>query len=462
MHGVDVTDAYNRTALYYAAERGHSEIFELIVSGLDFKHNKNAENLMKALEVAAANAKPKIVARLCALLHTPAGRNKGLLYHPLLLAVEGDDARAPQHSKSERMETIRSLVVSGAELESEMRRLTPLYVALRTGSPYVIQLLLDLGANPLALKYLGVTALHLAARRADFGPEIINIILQHPELSPLNVDALDDEDKTALHLAVQEGNASSVGVLIKTGASMFRECYSKITGQTKSVLGWALERHDREILSVLIKEGSKFAKLSLPEDVSAYFELWRSELAMIQLAALHGFQGEPSPSPAVDKAFANGETLLHLAAELQAAQVITALLQSWPSVDLADADGRTALHIAFSHLDVYSIVVLLAGGASQTIWDKDGLTPLHRGIREASFLHKKEQMELFLHEAKQLQAFKAAKRSDTFMYLATLKETHLTYSAELNLKVRNKEQQDILTYAASLENEGLLQMLKNY
>lgn len=87
-------------------------------------------------------------------------------------------------------------------------RYTVLHYAADSGSPEMVQALLQCGADVAARAPNGSTALHIASFAGN--TEIVGILLEHG--AP--VDALDNDRNTALHGAVERGHLYSVEKLL--------------------------------------------------------------------------------------------------------------------------------------------------------------------------------------------------------------------------------------------------------
>lgn len=73
-----------------------------------------------------------------------------------------------------------------------------------------------------------------------------------------------------------------------------------------------------------------------------------------------------------------GQTVLHWAASVGAADAIDYAIDQGGHVDKGDHEGRTPMHIAALSGHVEIIRRLLQKGAHPGIWDASGATPLHR------------------------------------------------------------------------------------
>lgn len=105
------------------------------------------------------------------------------------------------------------LVAKGADINQSGANGSALHMALRSGSPQTVLLLLDKGASPNTMDGQGNTPLHLAAQSSG-GAATIKPLIAHGA-SP---NAINLEGNTPLHIAVQAYNSVGVDVLLANGA----------------------------------------------------------------------------------------------------------------------------------------------------------------------------------------------------------------------------------------------------
>ncbi len=148
---------------------------------------------------------------------TPADMARCLEAGANLEARGGKDGLTPLHmaAVSGSPDLVQALVQAGANLEvRDNYGLTPLHGAARYGSPDLVQALVQAGANLEARggKY-GWTPLHVVA--ASGSPEKVQALVQ----AGANLEARDDEyGLTPLHVAVS-GSPEGVQALLDAGAN---------------------------------------------------------------------------------------------------------------------------------------------------------------------------------------------------------------------------------------------------
>lgn len=190
----------------------------------------------------------------------------------------------------------------------------PLHYAARSGKESAVKTLIEF--SPKSINIIdneANTALHSATQSYQLGvPKlIISLLLKaNPEL----IHSTNKIGKTALYLAVENGNSSAVGYLLEANNKFFDDL-DKIG---KTVLHCAVER------AIGTKAGTK---------VSSKIEILQRLLT-----------ANPKSSEIVDK---TGNTVLHYAAEKGDELMTRMLLKVQPAlIYILDSNGKTAAHRA--------------------------------------------------------------------------------------------------------------------
>ncbi|WYZ36010.1 hypothetical protein EsH8_X_000657 [Colletotrichum jinshuiense] len=269
----------------------------------------------------------------------------------------------------------------------------PLHWAIENKHTALARILIT--SNDLALTMkdaTGRTALHSAA---FFGDEVTMALLierfdefHHPSLSEMTpthaaqkinkatanvfidrgafIDAIDEQNATALFLAAENGFEQAVKTLLDNMAST--NCADKY-GRTP--LHRATEEGYEAVVRVLLENGA----LTNCSDQDGRTPLHRAaecgHEAIVRTLLENGASAD-----CMDE---DGETPLHQAAVLGYEAVVRALLDNGASANCADKYGRTPLHQAAEKGYEAVVKVLLENGASaDCMMDENCETPLHQ------------------------------------------------------------------------------------
>jgi len=279
--------------------------------------------------------------------------------------------------------TVRHLIRNGADVIAKTTTgHTALHRAAGSGHDEVVRLLLDKGADASAADKSGNTPLHLAAAPCcsdlitfmyvENGHQFAHEIPWHSSrtivLSLLakgaDVNAVNDHGETALHWAINDGQAYSTQLLLEHGADM----------TMKNSIGLAP-------LSTAAHCGlPRIARVLVQYDLDK--QIQHGILAdASQRAATRGYSlilrcllETPYDRAATDS---EGRTLLHRASFGGNIQCIQELLSHGFGLDTQDTQKRTCLHhAAMSPKSSGAIHYLLAKGLNPHQEDIDGWTPL--------------------------------------------------------------------------------------
>jgi ankyrin repeat protein len=204
----------------------------------------------------------------------------------------------------------------------------PAHYASDIGHDKLLKLLLANGSDTLSIDNDKRTMLMLAARKGH--DNVVRLLLEDPMVD-IDVNALDVEDKTALHHAVSSGNVSVVSRLLIAGA--------------------AINARDIEGSSPLHIAAKESADIVVNE--------------LLQNGA---------DANVVDN---NGRTPLHQALRqaYPSGTAVHALLERDVEVNKQDIEGCVALHYAARNCHLHSIILLVQHGA-RSVKNKAGKFPV--------------------------------------------------------------------------------------
>lgn len=191
---VDARTEHGESALHLAALGRRAYVVALLVDAGADASAVNGEG-DTALHMCIEGRDPKVV--------------KGVL---VAQRGDGGDAEAAQCAQM--------LLDGGAPVDAvDMAGYTPLLRAAFRDNADMVRLLLEYGADAMATDPHGCTALHWAAiNRRDETAMLRYIVSRDDLVTPLDVDARDAEDNTALHLAALHNCAECARMLLACGA----------------------------------------------------------------------------------------------------------------------------------------------------------------------------------------------------------------------------------------------------
>jgi len=189
-------------------------------------------------------------------------------------------------------------------------------LAAKNGHLEIVRLLIKNGADVNIVNKEKETALHLAAKNGHL--EIVGLLIEKLLIEKGKVDTLNNNYITALHLAAKNGHLEIVKLLIENGADV-----NVIGLYVNTAIYSALERGHLEIVKLLIDNGAN-------------------------VNALNTKVGNPHPH----------ETVLNLAVRQKNPEIVSLLLNS------ADVINKnTSLHLAAENGHLEIIRLLIDNGA---------------------------------------------------------------------------------------------------
>jgi ankyrin repeat protein len=223
------------------------------------------------------------------------------------------------------------------------------------GSPAIVALLINSGANPNAVDGFGRTPLHNAAINSR--PAIAARLLQ----SGADPGVADNLGNTPLHYALETRNVATIRALIEAKAPQG----PNLAGQTPYDL--AVDAGLSDIAALLTPPAPSIV---LPKNFDEIVALAAPESSPDAAAALRAFW-----IPSIGK----GAQLIHLTTQADAVRAVQKLLEDDPaSVAQYDRHGHLALHYAAEGNGPQMAQILIkAGAAVNDQANPERWTPLH-------------------------------------------------------------------------------------
>jgi ankyrin repeat protein len=365
-HGVGVNDANSLglTVLQAAATAGQLETARFLIErGAEV--NTQASDGSTAMHRAAEKGYVE-VAQL--LLDNGAAVN--------LQSNDGDTALhvAAEHGQAEMAQL---LLENGAQYDVTNRdRKTPADVAEQHGNAEVLEAIVTSDA---AKAGRAQAALNAELLRAVQSPDAIQKV---QSLLDNNVDITtrDDAGNTALHLAVQVGDAKMTTLLLgglrERGPAVYAGYINAPNSAGHTPLHLAVIHGQMEALEVLLRPGLGVNRQS--EDARGETAVhWAAKTGQAEsLERLLAGTGLTERYSAVNRPNEDGYTPLHLAVLGEHIGVARLLLEKGARVNVADNMGRRPLHLAAASCSVKMARYLLDQGADKDPADEAGKTPL--------------------------------------------------------------------------------------
>ncbi|KAL9097074.1 MAG: hypothetical protein Q9165_001038 [Trypethelium subeluteriae] len=255
---------------------------------------------------------------------------------------------------------------------------TPLHWAVRYGQEGLLQFLVGKGADPDIFDEHGKTALHMAISDGDTAS--VKVLLSSPKSIDLQHE--DVEGWTPLRLAAKNGRLKMVKILLQGGAEV--DAHDR-DGWT--ALRWAASKGHKMIAQLLLDKGASPSSPSidnggLPD--AAGNHSW----TMLGWAAQKGQEDfvRLLAKKRVDLNVTDGDGCTPLRQAVKYGRTMTAwlLIQAHADVNKPDKKGFTVLHEAVSSNKDSILFLLLENGANVNAKTKLGVTPLHMAAAQGN------------------------------------------------------------------------------
>ncbi len=233
-----------------------------------------------------------------------------------------------------------------------------------------VERLIAAGADINEKNHLGSTPfLEILVRRAHTQEEIR---LQKELLELLikkkaDINAIDTNNVSALHVAARLGKKDLVELLLANGADI----HAKDDAGT-TVLHEAAQSGDKDLVEFLFTKGANIHAKDNNGNTVLHEAAQSGDKDLVEFLFAKGADIHAKDN--------NGTTVLHAAAESGKIKLVKFLLANGADINVKDAKGTTVLHAAAKSGQIKLVEFLLANGADIDARDNEGQTPLQKAL----------------------------------------------------------------------------------
>jgi ankyrin repeat protein len=262
---------------------------------------------------------------------------------------------------------------------------TLLHLAAMYGRTYAVQMLLEKGASVNVVTADNKTPLHLALENGH--EQIANLLtetttendssIRNVKTTAILTDtraSLDDfeyNNESRLHLAAYNGDVKTVKLLIDEG-----EIVDAVTNIRETPLHIAAFKGNVDIAELLIENGASVVASTKSGLNPLHYAAQSGNSETIALLIERG--------ASVDALANDNQTPLHWAAHSGNSKTAELLIEKGASVKVVSNDKQTPLHRAAQSGNPEIVALLIAKGASVNVVATDNQTPLHRAAQHGN------------------------------------------------------------------------------
>lgn len=221
----------------------------------------------------------------------------------------------------------------------------------RYGHGDTAQYLFDKGTK-LSTHEFGQYALSQASK---FGHKSIMRLLL---ANGADINAVDFEERTALHYAANSGHVDTISILLSEGANI-----DAANSSQETALHYAAQYNHVDIVSALLSDGANTEAANSDQETALHYAAGCGHVDVVSILLSEGAN--------IEAANSSRKTALHYAAENGHTETVSMLLSKSANHSIVDNYGGTALQYAAERNHLSVVKILVSQGASLDAVDSD-------------------------------------------------------------------------------------------
>lgn len=246
--------------------------------------------------------------------------------------------------------------------------MTALDMAMRSNKSDTIAILCERGADPNTINKYGSTALHTAIHSNK--PDMVTILCKHGA----NPNIMDKEGCNALHCVVDANLLCDDKCVIIRILCENKVDLDAVNADGFTALHMAINNWDSSIAEELCKRGANLNIMNARRFTPLYYAICKRNTSIVKLLIAHGadinikYDGDAAAA-----------TALHLAITTKAGfEIIKVLIFAGAQTDMVDQSNKTALDLAMEFGDEKIITLIQFGSKWESEWDQKVLNAYAR------------------------------------------------------------------------------------
>ena len=220
---------------------------------------------------------------------------------------------------------------------------TSTHLAISFGRCKALEMLLEHGASVTNSNSVGCLPMHLAAvsrnerEEADRVAALRCLLKTHPQLVNATTESPNEDRRTTLHIAVENGQLLVVKCLLECGADNEAP---NASGRTD--LCYAADFNQNQALTMLLDRDANAMTADCNQCLPIHVACQKGSAALVEILSIRCPECVDSPTKQSDRS----RTPLHLAAENGSVECIKTLIACKAEVNTQTTDKRTSFHFA--------------------------------------------------------------------------------------------------------------------